>query len=42
MYMTDHYFPVIPIRHLVNQDSEPTMPHKMEAGTNTSVSKLCV
>ena len=33
MYKTDHIFPVIPIKHLVNQDGEPTMPQKLATGT---------
>ena len=42
MYMTDNILPVIPIEHSVNQDREPTTPHKLETGTKTSVSNLCV
>ena len=42
MYMTHHIFPAPPIRHLVNQDSEPTMPHKLETGTKLSLSNLPV
>ena len=41
-YTTDHIFPVLPIKHLVNQDSEPTTPHKLETGTKLSVSNLRV
>ena len=46
--MTDHIFPVLPIKHLENQDGEPTNPHKLEFGTKPSVSNpgflfcLCV
>ena len=29
MYTNDHIFPVISIRHLVNQNGEPTTPHKL-------------
>ena len=29
MYTTDYIFPVLPIKHLVNQDGEPTTPHKL-------------
>ena len=39
--MTDHIFPFIPIKHLVNQYGEPTTPHKLETGTKPSLSKLC-
>ena len=38
MYTTDHTFPAIPIKHLVNHDGGPTTPHKLETGTNPSVS----
>ena len=34
MFMTDHIFPVIPMKHLVNQDGEPTTPHKLATGKN--------
>ena len=40
MYTTDHLFPVIPIKHLANQDGEPTTPHKLATSTRPSVSKL--
>ena len=42
MYTTDHISPVLPIKHLVNKDGEPTMPHKMATGTKPSVSNLRV
>ena len=42
MYTTDNIFPVIPIKNLVNQDVEPTTPHKLETGTKPSVSNLRV
>ena len=42
IYSTDNIFPVIPIKPLVNQGSEPTMPHKLATGTKTSVSNLRV
>ena len=42
IYTTDHIFPVLPIKHLVNQDREPNMPHKLETGTKNSVSNLRV
>ena len=37
MYTTDIIFPVIQIKHLVNQDCEPTKPHKLETGNKPSV-----
>ena len=42
MYTNYHIFPVIPIKHLLNQDGEPTMPHKLATGINFSVSNLRV
>ena len=42
MYKTDHIFTVIPIKHLVNKDDEPTTPHKLETGTLNSVLNLHV
>ena len=42
MYTTDHIFPVIPIRDLINKDGGPTTPHKLETGTKPSVSHLRV
>ena len=42
MYTTDHIFPVLPIKHLVNHDSEPTTPHKLATSKKTSVSNPCV
>ena len=40
MYTTDHIFPVIPIKDLINEDGDPTTPHKMTTGTKPSVSHL--
>ena len=40
MYTNDHVFTVIPIKHLVNQDDEPTAPQKLATGTKPSVSNL--
>ena len=34
MYTNDHIFPDISIKHLVNQDGEPTTPHKLATATN--------
>ena len=38
IYTTDHIFTVLPIKHLVNQDGEPTKSHKLATGTKPSVS----
>ena len=42
MYKTDHIWPVLQIKHLVNQDGEPNTPHKLATGTKPSVSNLRV
>ena len=42
MYTTDHIFPVLPIKYLINEDGDTTMPHKMATGTKPSVSHLRV
>ena len=42
MYTADHIFPALPIKHLVNQDGEPTMSQKLATGTKPSVSNLHV
>ena len=42
MYTTDHIFPVLPINHFINEDDNPTTPHKLATGTKTSVSHLLV
>ena len=42
MYTTDHIFPVLPIKDLINEDGNPTTPHKLETGTIPSVSHLRV
>ena len=42
MYMTDHIFPVLPIKDLINEDGDPTTPHKLATSTKPSVSHLCV
>ena len=38
MYTTDHIFPVLPIKDLINEDGYPTTPHKLATGTKPSVS----
>ena len=42
MYTTDHIFPVPPIKDLINEDGNPTTPHKLATGTKPSVSYLRV
>ena len=42
MYTTDHIFPVLPIKDIINKDGDPTTPHKLATGTTPSVSHLCV
>ena len=37
MYTTDHIFPVLPIKYLINEDRDPTTPHKLATGTKPSV-----
>ena len=42
MYTTYHIFPVLPIKYLINEDGNPTTPHKLATGTKPSVSHLRV
>ena len=42
MYTTDHIFPVLPIKDLINEDGDSTTPHKLATGTKHSVSHLNV
>ena len=42
MYTTDHIFPVLPIKDLINEDGNPTTPCKLATGTKPSVSHLRV
>ena len=42
MYTTDHIFPVLPIKYLINEDGNPITPHKLETGTKPSVSHVRV
>ena len=37
-----HIFTVLPIKDLINEDGDPTTPHKLAIGTKTSVSHLRV
>ena len=38
----EHIFPDIPIKDLIIEDGDPTMPHKLATGKKPSVSHLCV
>ena len=42
MYTTDHIFPVLTINDLINEDFNPTTPHKLATGMKPSVSHLHV
>ena len=42
MYTTDHIFLVLPIKDLINEDGDPTTPHKLATGTKPLVSHLRV
>ena len=42
MYTTDHMFPALPIKDLVNKYGDPTTPHKLATGTKLTVSHLRV
>ena len=42
MYTTDQIFPVLPIKDFINEDGNPTTPHKLATGTKPSVSNLRV
>ena len=42
MYTTDHIFPILPIKNLVNQDGELTTPHKLATVAKPSVSNIRV
>ena len=42
MYTTDHIFPFLSIKDLINEDGDPTMPHKLATGMKPSVSQLGV
>ena len=42
MYTTDHIFPVVPIKDIINEDGDPTTPHKLATGTKPSVSHVRV
>ena len=38
MYITDHIFPVLPIKDLINKDGDPTTPYKLTTGSKPLVS----
>ena len=40
MYTTDSIFPVLPIKDLINKDSDTNTPYKLVRGTKPSVSHL--
>ena len=42
MYTTDHIFPVLPIKDLINKDGDPKTPHKLATRTKPPVSHLRV
>ena len=42
MYTTDHIFPVLAIKYLINEDGDPTTPYKLATGKKPSVSHLHV
>ena len=42
IYTTDHIFPVLPIKDLINKDGDPMTPYKLATGTKSSVSHLRV
>ena len=42
MYTTDHIFPVLPIKYLINKNGDPTTPYKLATGKKPSVSHLRV
>ena len=42
IYTTDNIFPVLPIKDLINEDGDPTTPHKLATGMKPSVSHLHV
>ena len=40
VYTPDHIFSVLPIKDHINEDGDPTTPHKLTTGTKPSVSHL--
>ena len=41
-HTTDHIFPVLPIKDLINEYGDPTTPYKLATGTKPSVLHSCV
>ena len=37
MYTTDHIFTVLPIKDMINEDRDPTTPHKLATCTKHTV-----
>ena len=42
IYTTDHILMILPIKDIINEDGDPTTPHKLATGTKPSVSHLRV
>ena len=42
MYASDHIFPVLPIKDLINKGGKPTTQFKVVTGKKPSISHLCV
>ena len=42
MYTTDHIFPVLPIKYMINEDGDPKTPHDIATDTKPTVSHLRV
>ena len=42
IYTTDHIFPVLPIKYLINEDGDLTTPHKFTTGMKPTVPHLRV
>ena len=42
IYTAYHILPVLPIKYLINEDGEPTMPFKLTTGTRPLISNLRV
>ena len=42
MYTTDHIFPVLPIKDLINEDGDPNTPYNLATGMKPLASHLCV
>ena len=40
MYTTYHIFPVLPIKDMINEDGDPTTPHKLAIARKPTVSHL--